>query len=102
MKITKVYTKSGDGGKTSLVGGERIAKNHCRLDAYGTVDELNSHIGLLSAMTNNEYSEVLERIQSCLFNVGTHLATDQSTTPLYASANLDLSAPKWMSIFTIL
>lgn len=88
MKITKVYTKSGDGGKTSLVGGERIAKNHCRLDAYGTVDELNSHIGLLSAMTNNEYCEVLERIQSCLFNVGTHLATDQSTTPLYASANL--------------
>ena len=49
MKITKVYTKTGDEGMTSLVGGVRISKADIRIEAYGTVDELNSHIGLLSA-----------------------------------------------------
>ena len=89
MKITKVYTKAGDGGKTSLVGGIRISKTDVRLEAYGTVDELNSFIGLLcSAVNDNHVLEVLYRIQSILFNVGTHLATDQSQTPLYESAKL--------------
>jgi len=50
MKITKVYTRTGDGGTTSLVGGVRISKTDIRLEAYGTVDELNSHIGLLIAL----------------------------------------------------
>lgn len=90
MKITKVYTKSGDAGTTSLVGGVRISKADIRLDAYGTVDELNSFIGLLLTEVNDtEIQETLYRIQSNLFNVGTHLATDQSQTPLYESAKLD-------------
>ena len=89
MKITKVYTKAGDGGKTSLVGGIRISKTDVRLEAYGTGDELNSFIGLLcSSVNDNHVLEVLYRIQSNLFNVGTHLATDQSQTPLYESAKL--------------
>lgn len=89
MKITKVYTKTGDDGMTSLVGGIRVNKGSDRLESYGTVDELNSHIGLLSAMVSDEsIIEVLTRIQSNLFVVGTHLATDQTQTPLYDSAKL--------------
>lgn len=89
MKITKVYTKTGDEGETSLVGGVRISKTAVRLEAYGTVDELNSHIGLLAAYITDESIETaLTRIQSDLFIVGTHLATDQSQTPLYPSAIL--------------
>ena len=89
MKITKVYTKTGDDGMTSLVGGIRIKKTDNRLEAYGTVDELNSHIGLLSAYVKDDSIDaVLTRIQSDLFIVGTHLATDQSQTPLYPSAIL--------------
>ena len=89
MKITKVYTKTGDDGMTSLVGGIRIKKTDNRLEAYGTVDELNSHIGLLSAYVKDDSIDaVLTRIQSDLFIVGTHLANDQSQTPLYQSAIL--------------
>lgn len=108
MKITKVYTKTGDEGATSLVGGIRISKADIRLAAYGTVDELNSQLGLLAAHISHEAEacpdtrpgahgpecgpahdiEVIERIQCCLFNVGTHLATDRSRTPLYDSAKL--------------
>lgn len=89
MKITKVYTKTGDKGTTSLVGGVRISKSDDRLEAYGTVDELNSFLGLLDTQVTDEpIKEVITRIQSNLFNVGTHLATDQSQTPLYESAKL--------------
>lgn len=89
MRITKVYTKTGDAGMTSLVGGVRISKADVRLEAYGTVDELNSCIGLLAtAVSDDDILETLYRIQSNLFNVGTHLATDQSQTPLYESAKL--------------
>ena len=90
MKITTVYTRRGDKGMTDLVGGVRISKTDVRLEAYGTIDELSSHLGLLVAMLSPEDAErpVLQRIQNNLFNVGTHLATDQSQTPLYASAKL--------------
>lgn len=89
MKITKVYTKTGDKGSTSLVGGIRIAKSDIRIEAYGTVDELNAQLGLLAAyMADGEDKAMVERVQANLFNVGTHLATDQNRTPLYASAKL--------------
>ena len=91
MKITRVYTRTGDEGMTSLVGGVRLSKADVRIEAYGTVDELNSHIGLLSSyVTDESIDSVLTRIQSDLFIVGTHLATDQSQTPLYPSAILQL------------
>jgi cob(I)alamin adenosyltransferase len=89
MKITKVYTRGGDMGKTSLVGGQRVSKASERLEAYGTVDELSSHLGLLAAMISApDDKEMIIRIQNCLFNVGTHLATDQEKSPLSASAHL--------------
>ena len=90
MKITKVYTRRGDKGMTDLVGGVRISKTDTRLEAYGTIDELSSHLGLLVSMLSPDDKErpLLLRIQNNLFNVGTHLATDQSQTPLYASARL--------------
>ena len=85
MKLTKIYTKTGDEGETSLVGGIRIAKNAPRIEAYGTVDELSSHLGLLVAMLSKdaehgeEYQpiiETLERIQNNLFSISSILATD--------------------------
>ncbi len=89
MKITKVYTRRGDQGMTDLVGGIRINKNHPRLNAYGTIDELSSHLGLLvSMLQGSEDCPLLLRVQNNLFNIGTHLATDQRQTPLYDSARL--------------
>ena len=89
MKITKVYTRHGDGGETSLVGGVRIKKSDIRIEAYGTVDELSAHLGLLVALLpEGEERVTVIRIQNNLFNVCTHLATDQSQTPLYPSAHL--------------
>lgn len=89
MKITKVYTRGGDKGKTSLVGGQRVSKACIRLEAYGTIDELSAHLGLLAAELPEGHEQMMvERIQNCLFNVCTNLATDQSKTPLYPSAHL--------------
>ena len=89
MKITKVYTRGGDMGKTSLVGGQRVSKASTRLEAYGTVDELSSNLGLLAAMlTDDADKEMIIRIQNSLFNVCTNLATEQETTPLSPSAHV--------------
>lgn len=89
MKITKVYTRGGDKGLTSLVGGQRVSKSSTRLEAYGTIDELSSHLGLLAAMLPEGHEQdMVVRIQNCLFNVCTNLATEQETTPLYPSAHL--------------
>ena len=89
MKITKVYTRGGDKGQTSLVGGQRVSKACIRLEAYGTIDELSAHLGLLAAELPEGHEQMMvERIQNCLFNVCTNLATDQSRTPLYPSAHL--------------
>ncbi len=89
MKITKVYTRTGDQGDTSLVGGVRIKKSNIRLEAYGTVDELSAHLGMLvSMMEAGDERDFIIRIQNNLFNVCTHLATDQSQTPVYPSAHL--------------
>ena len=88
-KITKVYTRRGDEGKTSLVGGQRVSKASIRLESYGTVDELSSHLGLLAALlSEGRDKDMVERIQNNLFNVCTNLATDQDQTPLYPSAYL--------------
>ena len=83
VKITKVYTRTGDSGQTGLVGGKRLPKDHPRIEAYGTVDELNSVIGLaLSFLAQKEASKrreklelILEAIQQKLFDTGSELAT---------------------------
>lgn len=73
----KIYTKTGDKGETSLFGGKRLPKNHIRIDAYGTVDELNSYIGLVrDAAENNGIREDLKTIQDRLFSLGANLASD--------------------------
>ena len=95
MKITKVYTRRGDQGQTSLVGGQRVSKASVRLEAYGTVDELSSHLGLLAAMLPEGHEkDLVERIQNNLFNVCTNLATDQDQTPLSPSSHLPEGAIK--------
>jgi len=73
----KIYTKKGDKGKTSLLGGSRVPKFHYRIEAYGTVDELNSYLGLLGDKKSAQpYLERLRKIQHELFNIGSHLAND--------------------------
>lgn len=72
----KVYTKTGDKGITSLLGGQRVPKSDLRIDAYGTVDELNSYLGLLRDQEVNEKrASFLKEIQDRLFTIGADLAT---------------------------
>lgn len=74
---SKIYTKTGDGGKTSLIGGTKVPKNHIRINAYGTVDELNAFIGLLGDQLADMHSrEMLREIQDRLFTIGSSLACD--------------------------
>lgn len=73
----KIYTKTGDKGTTALFGGTRVPKHHIRIESYGTVDELNSHLGLIRDQhINQHYKNVLMHIQDRLFTVGAILATD--------------------------
>jgi cob(I)alamin adenosyltransferase len=73
----KIYTKTGDSGQTSLIGGTRVPKHHIRIEAYGTVDELNSWIGLLRDQHIDPQSiSTLLEIQDRLFTIGSHLASD--------------------------
>lgn len=73
----KIYTKTGDDGTTGLIGGTRIPKSHIRIEAYGTVDELNSWIGHISDLIDlNESKIVLKEIQDRLFTIGSSLACD--------------------------
>src|SRR5687768_14956186 len=86
-KSPKVYTRTGDKGKTSLIGGTRVSKAHRRLDAYGTVDELNSWIGIIIHDLQAELPQsesatlatLLQEIQSDLFDLGSQLATEDAT-----------------------
>ena len=72
----KVYTKTGDSGTTALFGGTRVPKHHIRIESYGTVDELNSHIGLIRDQDMSDlYKNVLIEVQDRLFTVGAILAT---------------------------
>ena len=112
MKKSPLYTRTGDHGQTSLVGGQRVSKCCTRLESYGTIDELNSHIGLLVSLirnserisympsalgvlnsimphkveeedvTANSLAQALTDIQSCLFVLGSYLATDTANTEL--------------------
>lgn len=73
----KIYTKTGDKGSTSLIGGVRVPKSHIRIESYGTIDELNSYIGMVNDMCNNaEITEALREIQDRLFTIGSVLATN--------------------------
>lgn len=78
----KIYTKTGDKGQTALFGGRRVPKSHLRVDSYGTVDELNSFIGWLADLLENEHvRQVLKTVQDRLFTLGAHLASDPEKHP---------------------
>jgi cob(I)alamin adenosyltransferase len=78
----KIYTKAGDLGKTSLIGGTRVPKSHIRIESYGTVDELNSFVGLLSDLvTDASIKVILKEVQDRLFTVGSSLACDPDKEP---------------------
>jgi cob(I)alamin adenosyltransferase len=78
----KIYTKTGDLGKTSLIGGTKVSKNNLRIETYGTVDELNSYIGLTNDYLTDEHSKVLlKEIQDRLFTIGSSLACDPEKVP---------------------
>ncbi|MBY0375352.1 MAG: cob(I)yrinic acid a,c-diamide adenosyltransferase [Bryobacteraceae bacterium] len=80
LELDRIYTRGGDTGKTSLVGGQRVAKNSLRIDCYGTVDELNAFVGMArlsasEATATQELADILFRVQHELFNLGSILAT---------------------------
>lgn len=79
---TKIYTKTGDSGKTSLIGGTKVPKSDLRIETYGTVDELNSYLGLVAdQITDAESKAVLKEVQDRLFTIGSSLACDPEKEP---------------------
>ena len=86
MKINKVYTKTGDKGMTRLVGGVKVSKTNPRIEAYGTVDELSSQLGLLASfMKDGANKEFIQNIQRNLFTLSSYLATDKTQTQVAPS-----------------
>jgi len=80
---TKIYTKTGDLGKTSLLGGTKVSKNHLRIESYGTVDELNAFIGMANDyITDAHATAMLKEIQEQLFIIGSSLACDSENTAM--------------------
>jgi cob(I)alamin adenosyltransferase len=78
----KIYTKTGDKGHTTLIGGTKVPKSHIRIESYGTVDELNSFVGLLIDQLADEHSKkTLKEIQDRLFTIGSSLACDPDKEP---------------------
>jgi cob(I)alamin adenosyltransferase len=78
----KIYTKTGDSGTTSLIGGTKVPKSHLRIEAYGTVDELNSYLGLCIDLLSDETAQrILREVQDRLFTIGSALACDPVKEP---------------------
>ena len=93
----KIYTKTGDKGKTSLIGGTKVLKSHIRIEAYGTVDELNSYIGLLGDQFSHEHTiKCLREIQDRLFTIGSSLACDPDKEPLLKIPDLKELDVQWL------
>ena len=82
----KIYTKKGDTGETSLIGGTRVPKHHLRVEAYGSTDELNVYIGLIADQKiDTSYKNVLSEIQDILFTIGASLASDPELSLIHIS-----------------
>src|ERR1700743_3336394 len=91
----KIYTKTGDKGFTSLIGGTRVPKHHIRIESYGTVDELNSYIGLIGDQDITAHDKaILKQVQDRLFTIGSSLASDPEKSkmviPDLHQADIDL------------
>jgi cob(I)alamin adenosyltransferase len=83
VRLTKIYTRGGDKGQTSLGGGARVPKHDLRVAAYGTADEANSVVGLARLHTSGEADAMLSRIQNDLFDLGADLCTPEQENPKY-------------------
>ena len=98
----KIYTKTGDLGKTSLIGGTKVLKSDPRIDSYGTVDELNSYIGLVADYCTDDHAKnILKEIQDRLFTIGSELACDPKKM-IYTKVILNCLKKKltiWMRSF---
>jgi cob(I)alamin adenosyltransferase len=97
----KIYTKTGDAGNTSLIGGTKVSKNNLRIETYGTVDELNSFIGLLIDSMNpfkplRSLQIDLKEIQDRLFTIGSSLACDPDKAPQMKIPDLLISDVEWL------
>lgn len=92
----KIYTRSGDQGQTSLFGGQRVSKANLRVEAYGTVDELNAHIGYAGALIeDSDVEALLARVQGRLFDIGADLATPQSSDTEKPSTHVQRVREAW-------
>lgn len=88
-KKATIYTGRGDDGTTSLIGGTRVRKDHIRVEAYGTLDELNAHLGLLAtAIEDKKKAEFIERIEQTLLTIGYHLADEKSENCLITEEDI--------------
>lgn len=93
----KIYTKTGDKGLTSLIGGVRVPKNHIRIESYGTVDELNSQLGMVTDLAQNEQiSEWLREVQDRLFTIGSVLATSPEKEVKMKLPDLHAEDVQWL------
>ena len=93
----RIYTKTGDKGETSLIGGVRVPKNHIRIESYGTIDELNSFLGMVNDMCANiQISESLHEIQDRIFTIGSALATDPGKEIKMKLPDLHDSDVQWL------
>lgn len=93
----KIYTRSGDQGQTSLFGGARVAKNDARVEAYGTLDELNASLGVARSFPLSPVADqLLEKIQAELFTLGSELACDPEALPRLKIALLDEEAVSFL------
>ncbi len=93
----RVYTKTGDKGTTGLIGGTRVGKDHIRIEAYGTVDELNSQIGFMNdLLQDDEIQQWVPEVQDRLFTIGSSLATDPNKDTRMKLPDLQESDIKWL------
>ncbi len=89
MKKATIYTRKGDSGETSLIGGTRVPKDHARVEAYGTIDELNACIGVLAAACSEAHTPMLERIENNLLTIGCSLADESNSREALAQGETD-------------
>jgi cob(I)alamin adenosyltransferase len=93
----KIYTKTGDTGNTSLIGGTKVPKSHIRIEAYGTVDELNAYVGLCKdLLTDTNTRNTLQEVQDRLFTIGASLACDPLKDPMVRIPDLKESDIEWL------
>lgn len=91
MKKATVYTRKGDNGTTTIIGGKQLDKDHARIEAYGTIDELNANLGLLiAAMGENTHTGQVENITNNLFSIGSYLASENAVCPVTGQALREL------------